>query len=384
MPEEHAFLSASGSHRWLECPPSAMMEKDFPSTSSPAAEEGTQSHKMAEMKLKDGKKDGIRGYEFIGVDFDEMNKYTDDYVDYCHAARDDFDFVTGGEFSERIEQRLDLSKYVPGSFGTADYLLVSLDEIRVIDLKYGKGVKVDVVNNPQLMLYALGAIEYAQNNIFGLNVYLDDDEVTMCIYQPRLDNIKEFTMSVRDLKAWGSGIIGLAEQAFKGEGVLKVGEHCRWCSAKSICRAYGAESVALAKADKKSLKMMTDDEIEPLLPQLDEFVKWAESLKKYALERATAGKKWEGMKLVEGRCSRKFTESDEHIKWVLDAIKPEVDFTRLETLTNIEKKLGKEVFKDEFGSMIKRVPGKPTLVPESDKRRELKTGEELDMLDIEF
>lgn len=180
----HAILSASSSHRWLNCLPSARLELEFEDQSGEAAKEGTAAHDLCEHKLK--KALHMRSQRPISeYNSDEMEECTDAYVDFVMeqvelARKSCTDPIV------LIEQRLDFSCYVPDGFGTGDCVIISDDRLHIVDFKYGLGVLVDAVDNPQMKLYALGAL--------GIYDHLYDiKEVSMTIFQPRRENVSTWT-----------------------------------------------------------------------------------------------------------------------------------------------------------------------------------------------
>ena len=251
---KHAFLSPSGSHRWLNCTPSAMLESEFPDGSSSAADEGTAAHAFCEHKLKKAfrrrSKRPVSDY-----DSDEMQEYTDSYVDY---VLEQFEVAkqTCKDPMVLIEQKVDFSEYVQDGYGTADCIIVSDDALQIIDFKYGLGVLEDAEQNTQLMCYSIGAL-----NIFD-SLY-DIKEVTMHIFQPRRENVQSWTIPVDELKAWAENELKpKAQMALNGEGEYHPGEWCQFCKAAVRCRARAEEKLRLAQQEFKMPSLLTDAEIE--------------------------------------------------------------------------------------------------------------------------
>jgi hypothetical protein len=362
MPEQHAVLSASGAHRWIMCTPSARFEQEFEDNTSEAAKEGTAAHALAEYKLKRALK--MRAKKPISeYDCEEMDDCTDGYVAYVleqyENAKSDCTSPT-----VLIEQRLDFSQYVPDGFGTGDAVIVADKTLNIIDFKYGRGVLVSAVENPQMMLYAIGAI-----TMLGMLYKIDD--VKMHIYQPRRENISTFSMTVNDLLDWAENVLKpKAEQAFKGEGEFCSGEWCRFCKGANRCRARADKYLEMAKYDFALPPTLTDDDIECILPIVADLSTWANSIMAYAESTAiNDGKHWDGYKVVEGRSNRKYSNEEDVVKAAKEAGYTDIYKKSLIPLTEMEKLMGKDDFKKFISPFVIKPQGKLTLVPESDKRK---------------
>ena len=360
-PNDHALLSASSSHRWLHCNPSARLEREFADRETIAAAEGTAAHALAEHKLK--RKLKLRSERPVSpFDTDEMEVCTDDYADFVmeqvtKERRRDPDTQVF------IEQRLDFSCYVPEGFGTGDCLIVSRGRLHIIDLKYGQGLLVDSEENPQMMLYALAA----------LNQYEEQykiKKVKLTIFQPRRDNVSTWETTVAKLKKWATkDLVPKAQRAFKGEGEYCPGEWCIFCKAAVKCRARAEDKLRLAQSEFKMPPLLTDAEIEDVLAKLPDIKKWADEIQEYALAKALAGKEWAGFKLVEGRSVRKFTDERAVVKAANAAGYHDIYKQTLISLTEMEKLMGKAEFSKVLGALVTKPQGKPTLVPDTDKRQ---------------
>ena len=360
-PNDHALLSASSSHRWLNCNPSARLEREFADRETTAAAEGTAAHALAEHKLKRRLK--LRSERPVSVyDTDEMETCTDDYADFVmeqvtKERRRDPDTQVF------IEQRLDFSCYVPEGYGTGDCLIVSRGRIHIIDLKFGQGLLVDSEENPQMMLYALAA----------LNQYEEQyqiKKVKLTIFQPRRDNVSTWETTVAKLKKWATkDLVPKAQRAFKGEGEYCPGEWCIFCKAAVKCRARADDKLRLAQSEFKMPPLLTDAEIESVLAKLPDIKKWADEIQEYALAKALAGKEWTGFKLVEGRSVRKFTDERAVVKAANEAGYHDIYKQTLISLTEMEKLMGKAEFSKVLGALVTKPQGKPTLVPDTDKRQ---------------
>lgn len=362
MPEKHAAITASGSHRWIHCPPSARLEAQFPDTSSDAAAEGTRAHALAEKKLQTWMKTGRR--QRYKEDDEVMQESTDNYRDYVIGLYNGLK-AAGADPDLNIEVQLDLSDWIPEGFGTSDACIPSTTALHIIDLKYGKGVKVDAEENSQMRLYALGAVAL----FWPLYEF---EKVVTHIYQPRLDNISVEEISVEDLIKWGESIKPIARQAFDGKGEQHSGEWCRFCRCRTVCKTRASEMFTVLE-DQPDTMFMSLEDVASYLPKLDDAIKWAKDLQDYALAKARAGEKVPGYKLVEGRSVRKVKDQNAMALALQKAgYEPDMIWKPLElqTLTNLEKLVGKKAFAKDYAALIEKPKGKPVLVPESDKRPE--------------
>lgn len=364
-PDMHAILSPSSAHRWLNCTKSARLELEFAEKESDVAAEGTAAHALCEHKVKKALKQRTRR-PISTYDNDEMEELTDAYRDY----------VMDQLMLERqrcldaqmfIEIRLDLTAYVPGSFGTCDCLIVSDEKLHIIDFKYGQGVVVEADENPQMKLYALGALDIYD----GL---YDFTKVEMTIFQPRRENISTWKESVEDLRKWAEEVLKpKAELADAGEGEFCAGDWCLFCKAAVKCRTRAQAKLELAKLEFALPPLLTDEEVESILPKLSDLMKWANDIMSYATDAAlNHGRRWNGFKIVEGRSVRKYSDEDAVIKAAKAAGYTDIFKTSLITLTEMEKLMGKDTFNKTLGGFVIKPQGKPTLVPDTDKRPEIK------------
>lgn len=357
----HAFLSPSGSHRWLNCTPSAILESGFPSSTSSAAEEGNAAHAFCEHKLKKvlhkRSKRPVSTY-----DTDEMQEYTDNYVEYVLEQLE-----TAKQKCKDplllIEHKVDFSEFVPDGYGTADCVIVADGVLHIIDFKYGTGVLVNTEHNTQLMCYSIGAL-----NLFD-SIY-DIKDVTMHIFQPRRENVQSWTIPVEELKEWAENELKpKAQMALNGEGAYRPGDWCQFCRAAVKCRARAEEKLKLAKDEFKLPPLLTDAEIEEVLAVLPDLTKWADEIYAYAFDAAiNHGHEWAGFKVVESVTKRRYKDEEA----VAEAAKSNgfTDIYRhsLIPMTEMKKLMGKARFDEILGDLIIKPPGKPTLVPMSDKR----------------
>ena len=353
--KRHAVLSPSGAVRWLACTPSARLEGEFPDTAGEAAAEGTAAHALCEHKLKKAVKRRSRR-PHSDFDSDEMEDCTDGYVAFVLEQ-----MAAIPQPLVCIEQRLDLTAFVPEAFGTADCLIVGDGTLHIIDFKYGLGVLVEADHNPQMMLYALGALELFDG------IY-DIDAVSMTIYQPRRSNVSTHTLFKESLYQWAEEVLKpTAEIAYAGGGEYNSGEWCQFCKAKYECRKRAERNLELAKLEFKRPPLLEDDEVESILCKIDALVSWASDLKDYALQAAISGKQWLGWKLVEGKSSRRYVNDDAVAEMVLSEGYDPYE-RKVMGITAMEKALGKTKFVELIGDLVEKPQGKPTLVPEGDKR----------------
>lgn len=370
MPTQHALLSASGAHRWLHCTGSPLLEKDFPDSTSVYAQEGTLAHYLCELKLMaytgeitkrklTSMKNKLMKSELWQP---EMESTSEAYLDYIK------DITMSYTVKPVIltEKRVDFSRYVPEGFGTADCLILAGDTLHVVDYKHGKGVVVDADHNPQMMLYALGAMS-------ELSLLYRFKFVHMTIVQPRVNNISEFTMTAEELIEWGESVVKpKAEAAMSGKGEFEAGDWCRFCRAKQQCKTRYESNDALypellAQHDPR---LITLDELGEYLRRGRDMAAWLEDMREYALSESLAGADVPGWKAVEGRGSRAFTDTDEAVDILIkNGIDESVLYERrVLTLAQMEKAVGKKAFGELVGDLVVKNPGKPTLVEESDKR----------------
>lgn len=370
---EHALLSASAAHRWLNCTPSARLEETLPETTSKDAETGRLAHSIGELKLRKAFTDPMGPRKFANalkklqenpLYEEEMLRHTDAYLDYVSGI------VHGYKCRPYIavEKRINYSAYAPEGFGTGDCIIIGGNVLHVIDFKYGKGVPVAAFENPQMMLYAIGAYnEYSF--LYAINT------VKMAIVQPRLDSISEYEISIEELLYWATNtVMKAAEKAYKGEGEFVSGDHCRFCRARALCRARTEFNISLEEYNMMKPPLISDEEVGQILKKAMDLAKWAEDLKEYALSACLQGKEIPGWKAVEGRTSRQYIDMDaafEHLK--LNGIDEAILYERKPlTVAAVEKVLGKKQYKDLLEKHVKVEPGKPTLALSSDKREPIK------------
>ena len=372
MPELHAKLSSSASKRWLGCPGSVKLSEHYPNGSSIYADEGTIAHGMAEgMISKDDKlvqKYEVEAAKFYGEHpelngtFLEMKMILQPYVDYVfeeYAAQVHED----GAAQLMTEERVDLTEYIPGGFGTSDVVILRQGRLHIIDLKYGKGVSVSAEDNPQLKLYALGTLA-------RFDMLYDIEDVVMTIYQPRLDNVSTDTIKAKDLYAWGEEVIKPGAQlALSEDAPVHAGDWCQFCPARYDCKERARDAMELQKYLGRMV--LSPEEIAEILGKIDRLIKFAEDIKDSALTKALDGEEIPGWKVVEGRSIRKYVGSEEEIVRQCEGAGYDQALLyerKLLTITNMEKLMGKKQFAEVLGAYVEKPEGKPTLAPESDKR----------------
>ena len=366
---KHALLSASSSHRWLACPPSARLCENYEDAGSKYAQQGTDAHSLCEYKLKSvlgmETTDPTEGLAFYDEEMEECaSGYASYVMELVEAEKE-----TCKDPAVLVEQRLDFSRFVEEGFGTGDCVVIADGTLHVIDYKHGKGVEVSAVDNPQMMLYALGALELFDG------IY-DIDTVRMAIYQPRRENVSVYAMAKSDLLQWAEGeLTERAKLAYAGEGEFCAGEHCKFCKAKAVCRKRAEYNLELAKYDFEMPATLEDDEIAAILVKADELAAWAADVKEFALQQALSGVKYAGFKIVEGRSNRKYTDekavADTVSKAGYDPYEP-----KLLGITAMEKLLGRKKFAEILKNLVEKPQGKPALVPETDKRPPMNTAQE--------
>lgn len=358
----HSIYSASGAHRWMSCTPSAQLEQQFPNETSTYAEEGTAAHDLAEHKLKKALK--MRSKKPTSpYHSDEMDEMTDLYVEYCLGLIEKSK-ESCQDLQVLIEQRLDFSDYVPEGFGTGDLVVVGSGTLHVVDLKYGKGIIVSAENNPQMMLYALGALSL-------FDMLYEIEKVSMAIVQPRVDNFSTWEITVEELLKWANEELRpKALLASTGGGEFCAGDHCRFCRAKNQCRARAVRNLELLKYEFQDPALLTNVEVAEIISLANELSKWASDIYTYATALAiNEGREWDGSKLVQGRTRRKYKDEIEVGETAKEAGYTDIFKQSLITITEMEKLMGKKKFNDLLGKLVEKPKGKLTLVSEADKRQ---------------
>ncbi len=384
----HALLSASGATRWMNCTPSALAEDKIEECASEYADEGTYAHELGELKIKlalnpsniflkkliaDKRKNQYYSHELE----DFVDSYRDYVIERFNAAK-----AKSPKAIILIEEKVNLGEYIPEGFGTCDIAIVYLDVVELIDLKFGMGVRVDAVNNDQLMIYGLGFVS-------KFDMLFNISKIKLTIFQPRLDHISDFEISHSDLVNYGVKIVKpKAEIAIKGEGDFEAGTWCKFCKLKPSCRTLRNFAFEQLRHDfkddevlKGELEELGKEEPEQYVLKLKELSQvyksvniisdWIDSVKKYMVSEALKGVKFPDLKLVRGSSKRTWKDENESISVLADLGHSEADLknTKIKGITDIEKLVGKKEF-EELGLTYKPL-GSPTLVDESDKRVEI-------------
>jgi len=371
----HAILGPSSAKRWLTCTPSAALEATFPPTTSKFADEGTLAHRLAEMLLRKyyttyPRKKYLEAFAEIEADplySPEMPIFINQYVDYIKTA---FTEARNLCYDPKIffEKKLDFSEYVPDGWGTGDVIIITDGQMQVIDLKYGKGVPVDAVDNPQCRLYGLGAL------LEFLPLY-DIQTIKTTICQPRLDSISSEELTADELLDWAETFVKpRAKLAAAGEGVFVPGDHCRFCRANATCTARSSVGLAVMDFTTTPLPLLMPEDFASVLDKLPVLEKWVKDFKDYTLKAVLQDElKIPGYKVVEGRSNRKIADPAGLEKALL-ATPGVTDIyipAKLKGITDLEKIVGKKRFTELAEPFIIKPAGEPTLAPESDKRPEM-------------
>lgn len=366
---KHAYLSASSSHRWLSCPPSARLCAETPDQVSPYAKEGTDAHTLCEYKVLTalGKKlpDPVPNLDYYRQEMENCA------TEYCSYVMEQLESIRQTCLDPQIlvEQRLDFSRWVPDGFGTGDCVIVADDILHIIDYKHGLGILVEANHNPQMMCYALGALELFDG------IY-DISTIRMTIFQPRRDNVSTYECTKEELLAWADNTLApTAVLAMSGQGEFAAGDHCQFCKVKATCRKRAEHNLELAKYDFAMPDTLDRTEIAAILAKADSLTAWANDIKEYALKQALSGVTYDGFKVVEGRANRKYSDEAAVAATVANAGYDPYE-PKLLTITAMTSMLGKKKFEDLLGSLVIKPQGKPTLVPMTDKRAPLNTAKD--------
>ena len=365
----HAFLSASAANRWIHCPPSARLSAKYKDITTEYAAEGTEAHALCEFKLRTALgEEATCPIETMERYSEEMEECAEGYVDFVMEELEAAKSLCKDPVV-LVEERVDFSRWVKNGFGTADAIVVADQVLSICDYKHGLGHVVDAFKNPQLLCYALGALEIFED-------FYDIGTIKMTIYQPRRSNVSSYEISKDELYKWAEEVLKpTADLAFSGSGKFLCGEWCSFCKVKHECRARAEANLLLAQYDFKKPPLLEHTEIEVILSKVEQFISWANDVKDYALQQAVSGKRWQGWKLVEGRAIRKYSSEAAVIKTVEEAGYEPYE-KKLLGVTAMQKLLGKQQFEELLSRYISKPQGKPTLVPESDKRPAMNTAVE--------
>ena len=367
--DRHAFLSASASHRWINCPPSAKLCEGMPDEPSTYAQEGTDCHELCAYLVE----------KALGRDVQDPTGHLSYYSEEMQSCAEEYcsfvmeQYAKAKEYCKDpaifIEQKLDFSRWVEDGFGTGDCVIIADEVLHIIDYKHGLGVLVESEGNTQMMCYALGALD-AFDDLY------DIERIEMTIFQPRRDNISTSSMSRKDLLDWAEMVLApTAALAYEGKGEFKAGDHCQFCKAKAVCRKRAESNLELARYDFAMPDTLSEMEIAAILPRIDRLISWGNDLKDYALSQAQSGTHYESFKVVEGRSNRKYTDEDAVARTVTEAGYDPYE-KKILGITAMSSLLGKKRFEELLGSLIYKPPGKPALVPETDPRPAMDTAAE--------
>lgn len=364
MPEVHAKVTPSGAKKWLNCTKSVQLESLSPQKDTSYTQEGTLAHTICEKLLKGQEVDGAK----------DMLQYCIGYKDYCIEQTSKLKNPM-----TYIETKLDLSAYIPNGFGTADFIAIGENTLIIVDFKYGKGVEVSAQENPQLMIYALGALDM-------FDYIYDIKKVELHIYQPRIDNVDSFNVSVEKLKEFGKIVVERSQMAYNGLGECSAGKHCveGFCRAKGYCKAFSEYNLQLEEFGYSDKNLLTSKDLANIIERSETLESWVKSVKEYALALMLGGGKVEGLKLVKGRSRRVIVNEDKAIEILTQNGYKDITNTKLKGITELEKLVGKKDFSKLLGDNIEKVEGSPTLAPISDKRAEyVVNSAELDFANID-
>lgn len=381
-PTGHAMLSPSSSHRWLECTPSALLESYEPNVPSKYAKEGTEAHALAELKLSymlghitaDVYDTKFEHFRMTSEYYDStFNEYVNAYCqEVMTIVKEDY---KGLDVRVCLEEYVTFEDIVPNGGGTSDVVIIGKNFIHIIDLKFGKGVPVSAIGNPQLRLYALGAVK---RHIRECTC----QEVKMTIIQPRLDDISTDFMSISELNNWAINYVKpRAELAIAGKGELVPGDHCKFCKLRGKCDSLAKQQLAAAQAEFNDAvienNMLEPSQMSPeiigrILEIAPKFIDWFKDIQNYAVKSAINDDlKIPGFKVVEGRSTRIITDPVAVAEKLKGAGFTEEDYLKpveLLGISYLEKNIGKKLFNSLCEQYIIKPTGKPTLVPMADKR----------------
>jgi len=380
---KHAYLSASSANQWLNCPPSIKASEGIGDKTTTFAEEGTFAHELSELyfsnlyeNLSDADfKKQLERYKQNEYYSEELREYVEQYVDIVEEK------VNEARAQDEpilfFEHRLDLTRYVPESFGTGDVIIYYNGTVEIVDLKFGKGVEVSALNNPQLRLYGLGAYELLKD-------FEDIHTIKTTIIQPRLHNVSSESMTADDLVSWGLNVVRpQALKAIEGKGEFKPGNHCRFCKIRHSCRAR-AEANLNASKELTTPTTLTDDELAELLHKLPDIKRWASDVEEYCREQALENNRnFDGWKVVEGRASRKYVDNEQVFERLKEHYDPkEISETKVLSISKLEKQIGKKKVAELLSDLVEKPQGKPTLVTEDDKRQPITDSAESDFTEF--
>ena len=364
----HARLSASGAHRWMNCPGSVRLEKDYPDKSSSYAEEGTLAHEFVEAKVKHlagqltekGLNNVIGRLRKKPLYSPEMEEHSDGYLDLIVRIRESLN----GPIRPSAETKVDLKDWIPDGFGTCDTIISDNDTLVIVDFKYGQGVRVDAPNNPQLRLYALGAYQLF-SGVF------DFKRVRTYIYQPRINHTSSEELPIEELLKFGELVKTKALETLKPDAPCIAGDWCKFCKAGNECRARAKMVIDMAGFTAASNDKLELNEYKDLIAKAELVKDWLSTAKEFVFNKILGGEKVPGFKVVEGRSVRTWTDADAAFRFIVDNKLAEEALLYEKkpiSLTAVEKLVGKKPFAEKLQSFVHKPKGQPTLVDEADSR----------------
>lgn len=371
----HALLSASSADRWLNCPPSAVAAEAYQNEGTEFTREGTLAHEVAEAVARAylaGNRADPADADWAEEVTTEMVECAKGYADYIQEQiQDDTALVM-------LEQRVNFSPWVPEGFGTADCIIIQGSTMDVIDYKYGKGVAVSAIDNPQEKCYGLGAL-----NDYGFAYEIE--RVRLHIYQPRINNVSTFEISADDLLVWGEEIKPVAGQAAKGKGKYNAGAWCKFCPHAGRCRTLTkiCSEYVQTHGLKVRVPVLAPHEVAEVLAMEPLVSLWLKRVKDQALASMLSGEQVPGYKVVAGRGSRAWADDLETANLLQAAGYSKEDITKTELLSvaAMEKALGKKKVAELVGGQILAHTGAPTIALESDKRPTYNPADDFEKLD---
>ena len=374
----HAVLSASSSHRWLQCPPSAIAAEGYPAQDTEFTREGTMAHEVAEAVVGGVNPDVLRqdilSTCYCGDTTLEMVECAEAYRDYIQEQ------IRGDQKLILLEQRVDFSEWVPDGFGTADCIIIQGDVMDVIDYKYGKGVAVSAEDNPQMKLYGLGAL-------YDYGFLADVQKVRLHIFQPRINNVSVYELSADNLLKWGDEVVKpVAALAAKGQGEYKAGDHCKFCPHAGRCRELTAvctKTISFHGGVEVNVPHLAPFEVAAILEQEPLITLWLKRVKDQALKSMLSGETVPGYKVVAGRGSRGWAD-DLEVAGILEKagyIEEEITETKLLSVAQMEKAIGKKKVAELLSGQILSHTGAPTIANEKDRRPAYNPADDFENID---
>jgi hypothetical protein len=315
---EHAELGASSAHRWMACPGSVRLTAGLPEISSSYALEGTAAHALAALALNKR----LPTATWIGTELHSI-EVTEEMAEAVQLYVDAVETIVG---ERRVEQKFSLAELNPPApmFGTADAIVYEPRDrlLHVIDLKYGRGVAVEVVGNPQLRYYALGALL-----AFERERQARVDAIRITIVQPRSPHpdgmVRSETVTYDELVGFAAELLDAARTTLDDNAALVPGEHCRFCRAAGVCPALKERATAVARVEFDALpadlppvpETLPAEVLADILDKADILEDWLRSVRAHVVHLLETGRTVPGWKLVPKRATRKWIASDLTVEW---------------------------------------------------------------------